>query len=62
MVKKLPDEMNDHDLLIRLDEKQDSLMKLFTNHLSHHQRFTISLLTLLGGALMSLIVAYFTKR
>ena len=62
MVKKLPDELSDHDLLIRLDEKQDSLMAMFTNHLAHHWSYLVAITTILGGAIASLVIAYFTKK
>jgi hypothetical protein len=61
MVKKLPDEMSDHDMLIRLDEKQDALITMFTNHLAHHWAYLVTITTILGGAVASLVVAYFSK-
>ena len=39
----------DRDLLIRLDEKVNLLMKNFDNHLAHHKRWFY----IIGGALIS---------
>lgn len=43
--------MTDHDLLQRIDEKLDGLIKQFTNHLAHH--FWTKLTTL--GAFLTVI-------
>ena len=49
--------MNDHDLLIRIDEKINTLNKGFTNHLKHHWAVSLALLTITLGAIVSLIIA-----
>ncbi|KKK70231.1 hypothetical protein LCGC14_2926060 [marine sediment metagenome] len=48
--------MNDHDLLIRIDVKLDSLYAGFTNHLKHHFRYNIMAWTVTLGAIISLIL------
>lgn len=52
--------MTDHDLLIRLCEKMDSMNLLLTNHLHHHFLYNMALFT----ALLSVIggfVLYWSK-
>ena len=50
-------EINDHDLLIRIDTKLDELSKQFTNHLRHHFLFSLTALSMAGAAIVALIVA-----
>ena len=38
-------DMEDHDLLIELNIKQDNLEKQFSNHLHHHWMVTIAALS-----------------
>ena len=48
-------ELSDHDLLIGLNEKVDTLTKQFTNHLAHHWTVTIVLLTSLLGLVATVL-------
>jgi hypothetical protein len=52
--------MSDHDLLVALNVKQDSLEKQFTNHLQHHWAVTMAAcgaaLTGAVGFIFSLII------
>lgn len=48
--------INDHDLLIRIDERTMKIDKCLTDHLKHHWViFTISV-TLIGGLIVSLFI------
>ena len=44
--------LNDHDLIIEMNVKQDLMGKQFSNHLKHHWAITI---TALGAALSGLL-------
>ena len=50
----------DHDILICIEEKVKELKFQFTNHLKHHNFYTLALLTITGGAIGSLIIALIT--
>ena len=47
--------MNDHDLLMRIDEKLDGLSKQFSNHIRHHWMVTIPVLAIALGLLIALL-------
>ena len=49
--------IDDHDLLVRMDEKLDGLSKQFNNHIRHHWLVTIPVIVIALG----LIVALLTK-
>ena len=48
---------NDHDLLIRIDEKVDRIDTGFNNHLSHHWKATAILLAATLGLITALIIS-----
>jgi len=50
-------EPNDHDLLIRIDERVEKLDRCMTNHLRHHWAVTMTALAAALGAVLSLLVA-----
>lgn len=47
---------NDHDLLIRIDEKVTGLTTSFENHLKHHWMVTVAAVTAVLAAVASLIM------
>jgi len=47
--------MNDHDLLVRIDEKLAGLQKQFSNHIRHHWLVTIPVLVIALGLLVALL-------
>lgn len=47
--------MNDHDLLVRMDEKLDGLSKQFSNHIRHHWAVTIPVILIALGLLIALL-------
>ena len=51
--------MSDHDLLIRLSERSDWVVKIMGNHLKHHTIFAVvilgALLTTLGTLFMMVL-------
>ena len=49
--------MNDHDLLLRIDERVGSLTTHFSNHIKHHWMLTIALV--MAG--VGLVVALLTR-
>ena len=49
--------MNDHDLLVRIDERLSSLQIHFTNHIRHHWLLTVPLIMTVVG----LVIALLTK-
>ena len=51
----MPDK--DHDILIEMNAKLDSLMLQFSNHLKHHFLFSLTALSMAGAAIVALIVA-----
>lgn len=57
----------DHDILVRIEERLNGLILQFTNHLAHHDareirrdRYTIALLSITGGAIVSLVITLIT--
>jgi hypothetical protein len=54
-------EPNDHDLLIRIDERVRKLDRCMTNHLAHHWTVSIAVLGAVLTALASLAVALGTR-
>lgn len=48
--------MNDHDLLVRIDERQIAFGHQMDNHLKHHFRYNILAWTVSLGAIVSLIL------
>ncbi|HUX17124.1 MAG TPA: hypothetical protein VMW52_11675 [Phycisphaerae bacterium] len=48
-----PNDMSDHDLLIRIDERTEKLDMCMTNHLRHHWAVTLAAV----GAVISAVVA-----
>ena len=53
----MPEDLSDHDLLIRKDERVEALRKLLNDHLHEHRR----LIWLLVGALVTTAVAALTE-
>jgi len=49
-------EQSDHDLLIRIDERLKDIETGFTNHLSHHFRYSFYAWTACVGLIITLIV------
>jgi len=47
----------DHDLLIRLDEKTDSLVESHKTHLSEHFKIRIGMATTVVAALVAIFIA-----
>ncbi|MCK5615816.1 hypothetical protein KAR91_78860 [Candidatus Pacearchaeota archaeon] len=47
--------MNDHDLLVRMDEKLDGLSKQFSNHIRHHWIVTVPVIMIALGLLVALL-------
>ena len=47
--------MDDHDLLVRMDEKLDGLSKQFSNHIRHHWAVTIPVILIALGLLVALL-------
>ena len=47
--------MNDHDLLVRMDEKLSGLSKQFSNHIRHHWAVTIPVIMIALGLLIALL-------
>ena len=47
----MAEQITDHDLLIRIDERQQKLDRCMTNHLKHHWVVTVAALTALLAAL-----------
>lgn len=54
-------ELTDHDLLIELNTKTDSLMKQFTSHLHHHFLYTMALFTALLSVVGGIVVYIATR-
>ncbi len=48
--------MNDHDLLVRIDERQMAFERQMINHLKHHFRYNILAWSVALGAIASLIL------
>ena len=46
----------DHDILIRVETKQNALMKQFSNHLSHHFHYSIMAWGIALSAVVSLAI------
>ena len=49
--------MDDHDRLIRIDERTDRIETNLDNHLAHHWKATVVLLTATLGLIAALIIA-----
>lgn len=47
--------MNDHDLLMRIDERVYSLTKHFSNHIKHHWMMSIPLVMAVVGLVIALL-------
>ena len=47
--------MNDHDLLVRIDERTITMSKQFSNHIKHHWMVTIPVLVIALGLLIALL-------
>ena len=48
--------MNDHDLLVRIDERLSNLQKGFSNHIKHHWMMTIPLFAIITGLVITLLI------
>lgn len=66
------EELTDHDLLIRLDERVEALEvnnrqrfkkldECLGNHLQHHSKVTIGVIVAAASAMLSMIVMLLTK-
>ena len=49
--------MSDHDLLIRIDERQTKFQDTLDSHLAHHWAMTLTALAAVGGAVCMIIFA-----
>ena len=47
----------DHDILVRLDERQEGLIRTMDNHLKHHQAWTLALAAVLLAAILGMFFA-----
>ena len=47
---------DDHDLLVRIDERTQTFGRQMDNHLKHHFRYNLLAWTVALGAIVSLIV------
>ena len=54
--------INDHDLLVRLDIKVDGICKNLTNHLAHHFRINLMAWGAALSAICALIIFILTKK
>lgn len=50
-------ESNDHDILIRLDEKVTDIKESLDNHLTHHFRYNLLAWSITASAIIALIIA-----
>lgn len=48
--------MNDHDLIVRIDERTKNFEQQMSNHLVHHFRYNFLAWTVALGAIVSLIL------
>jgi len=55
-------EDSDHDLLIKVNVKQDMLMNQFNNHLKHHRVYTLLAFSTSLGLIVSLILVIVKLR
>ena len=53
--------MTDHDLLTRIDERVLKLDKCMTNHLAHHWAVTVASIGAVLTALAALLIALVTR-
>ncbi len=49
-------EITDHDLLIRIDERTNTLSTHFCNHIRHHWMITIPLILSIVGLIITLLI------
>lgn len=54
--------MTDHDLLIRLGEKMDSMSLLLSNHLHHHFLYNMALFTAFLSVIGGLVLCWMKGR
>jgi len=52
-------DLSDHDLLIRIDERTQNMDVCLTNHLHHHWRVTVLVLTIALGAVVAAVLQAF---
>ena len=55
MGSEMKQDMNDHDWLIRIDERVQKLDRCFSNHLYHHWTITIALLVAVLGLITKIM-------
>ena len=48
--------MNDHDLLIQMNQKLSDLCTHFSNHIRHHWMVTVPLLAIVAGLVITLLI------
>ena len=58
MPEKRPQDMSDHDLLIRIDERVKDLDTDLNNHLKHHWAWTKILAVALVGAVVTILLRW----
>lgn len=51
--------MSDHDLLIRIDERQTTFEDTLDKHLAHHWATTLTAVTAVLGAALTIVVIVF---
>lgn len=51
--------ITDHDLLIQLNTKMDMIYTLISNHLEHHQKYTLVLLAAFTAVALPLAIKLF---
>lgn len=54
--------ISDHDLLIRLTEQVSHLTMLMNNHLEHHLWYAITLLSIVGGLVTTLLIMVLKRK
>ena len=47
--------LNDHDLLVRIDERVTKIDRCLSNHLAHHWALTLAIATALVGAVVTML-------
>lgn len=59
--EKQQEDMSDHDILVRVDERTKTLITWATNHDAHHFRYNLLAWSIAITAIISLIVFIVTK-
>jgi hypothetical protein len=54
--------ISDHDMLIQLTEQVSHISTLMNNHLEHHFWYAVTLLSIVGGLVATLLVMALKKK